>query len=157
MQASIPSIVGQMIVFAIFVWFTMKFVWPPITKAMEERRAKIADGLAAAEKGAQALKAASSKADDELRLARTQAQEILATANKQATQMIEQAKASATTEADRIKANGAAEVQRELTQAKEALRKQVGELAVLGAAKILKREIDAKAHAEVLGDLAARV
>ena len=71
--------------------------------------------------------------------------------------MIEQAKASATTEADRIKANGAAEVQRELTQAKEALRKQVGELAVLGAAKILKREIDAKAHAEVLGDLAARV
>lgn len=157
MQASIPSIVGQMIVFAIFVLFTMKYVWPPIIKAMEERRAKIADGLAAAEKGAQALKAASSKADDELKLARTQAQEILATANKQATQMIEQAKTAATTEAERIKANGAAEVQRELAQAKDALRKQVGELAVLGAAKILKREIDAKAHAEVLGDLAARV
>ncbi|MDP3857151.1 MAG: F0F1 ATP synthase subunit B [Stagnimonas sp.] len=157
MQASIPSIVGQMIVFAIFVLFTMKYVWPPIIKAMEERRAKIADGLAAAEKGAQALKAASSKADDELKVARTQAQEILATANKQATQMIEQAKTAATTEAERIKANGAAEVQRELAQAKDALRKQVGELAVLGAAKILKREIDAKAHAEVLGDLAARV
>lgn len=157
MQASIPSIVGQMIVFAIFVWFTMKFVWPPITAAMEERRAKIADGLASAEKATQALKAASSKADDELKAARIQAQDILATANKQAAQAIEQAKTAATAEAERIKANANAEVERQVTQAREALRKQVGELAVLGAAKILKREIDAKAHAEVLGDLAARV
>jgi len=157
MQASIPSIVGQMIVFTIFVWFTMKFVWPPITKAMEERRAKIADGLAAADKGAAALKAASAKSEEELKAARVQAQDIVATANKQAAQLVEQAKAAATTEAERIKASAHGDVEREIAKAKTELKKQVGELAVLGAAKILKREIDAKAHADVINDLAARV
>jgi len=157
MQASIPSIVGQMIVFTIFVWFTMKFVWPPITKAMEERRAKIADGLAAADKGAAALKAASAKSEEELKAARVQAQDIVATANKQASQLVEQAKAAATAEAERIKAAAHGEVEREIAKAKTELKKQVGDLAVLGAAKILKREIDAKAHADVINDLAARV
>ncbi|MEW6169106.1 MAG: F0F1 ATP synthase subunit B [Pseudomonadota bacterium] len=157
MQASIPSIVGQMIVFAIFVWFTMKFVWPPVTRAMEERRQKIADGLAAAEKGARALQDASAKSEEELKLARTQAQDILAAANKQAAQIIEQAKAHAQEEGERIVAKAHEDVQREIAHAREDLRKRVGELAVVGAARILKREIDTKAHADVLDELAARV
>jgi F-type H+-transporting ATPase subunit b len=157
MQASIPSIVGQMIVFAIFVWFPMKFVWPPIVKAMEERRQKIADGLAAAEKGARALQDASAKSEEELKVARTQAQDILAAANKQAAQIVEQAKAHAQEEGERIVAKAHEDVQREIAHAREDLRKRVGELAVVGAARILKREIDTKAHADVLDELAARV
>lgn len=157
MQASIPSIVGQMIVFGIFVLFTMKFVWPPIMKAMEERRQKIADGLAAAEKGARALQDASAKSEEELKVARVQAQDILSAANKQASQIVEQAKTTAQVEGERIVAKAHDDVQRELAQAREGLRKQVGELAVAGAAKILKREINAAAHADVLGELAARV
>lgn len=157
MQASIPSIVGQMIVFAIFVWFTMKFVWPPIVKAMEERRQKIADGLAAAEKGARALQDASAKSEEELKVARTQAQDILAAANKQAAQIVEHAKAHAQEEGERIVAKAHEDVQREIAHAREDLRKRVGELAVVGAARILKREIDTKAHADVLDELAARV
>ena len=157
MQASIPSIVGQMIVFFIFVVFTMKFVWPPITKALEERRAKIADGLAAAEKGARSLQEASAKSDEALKAARAQAQDILSAANKQAAQLVDQAKTTAQEEAGRIVAKAHEETSREVARAREDLRKQVGELAVIGAAKILKREIDAKAHADVLNDLAARV
>ena len=157
MQASIPSIVGQMIVFGAFIWFTMKFVWPPITKAMEERRQKIADGLAAAEKGARALQDASAKSEEELKVARTQAQDILANANKQAAQIGEQAKVTAQEEGARIVAKAHEDVEREVAHAREELRKRVGELAVVGAAKILKREIDTKAHADVLNDLAARV
>jgi F-type H+-transporting ATPase subunit b len=157
MQASIPSIVGQMIVFAAFVWFTMKFVWPPITRAMEERRQKIADGLAAAEKGARALQDASAKSEEELKAARAQAQDILANANKQASQIVEQAKVTAQGEGARIVAKAHEDVEREVAHAREELRKRVGELAVIGAAKILKREIDTKAHADVLNDLAARV
>jgi F-type H+-transporting ATPase subunit b len=157
MQASIPSIVGQMIVFATFIWFTMRFVWPPITKAMEERRQKIADGLAAAEKGARALQDASAKSEEELKAARAQAQDILANANRQASQIVEQAKVTAQSEGARIVAKAHEDVEREVAHAREELRKRVGELAVIGAAKILKREIDTKAHADVLNDLAARV
>jgi F-type H+-transporting ATPase subunit b len=157
MQASIPSIVGQMIVFFVFVWFTMKYVWPPITKALEERRARIAEGLAAAERGAASLKEASAKSDEALKEARAQAQDILSAANKQATQMIEQAKATASTEAERIIEHAKGEVERQITQAKEALRKEVADLAVLGAARILKREVNAQAHADILQDLAGRI
>ncbi|HEX4896355.1 MAG TPA: F0F1 ATP synthase subunit B [Solimonas sp.] len=157
MQASIPSIVGQMIVFGLFVWFTMKFVWPPITKALEERRTRIADGLAAADKGARSLQEASAKSEEALKAARAQAQEILAGANKQAVQLVEQAKTTAGQEAERIVAKAHEEVTREVARAREELRKQVGELAVIGAAKILKREIDTKAHADVLAELAAKV
>ena len=157
MQASIPSIIGQMIVFFIFVWFTMKFVWPPITKALEERRAKIAEGLAAAERGAASLKEASAKSDEALKAARAQAQEIIAAANKQATQMIETAKATASSEAERIVEHAKGEVDRQIGQAKEALRKEVADLAVLGAARILKREVNAQSHADILQDLAGRI
>ena len=151
------TLFAQAAVFAIFIWFTARFVWPPLMKAVEERQAKIADGLAAAEKGARSLQDASAKSDEALKQARTEAQGILAAANKQATQLIDQAKGTAKSEADRIAVGAREEVSREVLQAKEQLRKQVGELAVIGAAKILKREIDAKAHADVLNDLAARV
>lgn len=151
------TLIAQALVFAIFIWFTAKFVWPHLMKAMEERQKTIADGLAAAERGAKALLEASSKSEEALAQARVQAQEILGGANKQATQMIEQAKAQAQAEAERIKQAGHADAEREIAKGREELRQKVGELAVAGAAKILKREIDAKAHADVLKDLAARV
>lgn len=157
MGISIPSVLGQMIVFLLFVMFTMKYVWPPIMKAMEEREAKIRDGLAAAEKGKAALAEASSKSDEELKAARVQAQDIIAAANKQATQLVEKAKGDATTEQQRIIASGHAEVEQMAAQARDALRKQVADLAVSGAEQILKREVDAKAHAEILDRLAARI
>lgn len=151
------TLLFQSIAFGLFVWFTMKLVFPPIVKAMRDRQARIADGLAAAEKGAKALQDASAKSDDALKQARTQAQEILAAANRQANQMVEQAKGQAKTEAERIAESAREEVAREVARAREELRRTVGELAVAGASKILKREIDAKAHADVLKDLAARV
>lgn len=151
------TLFAQAAVFAIFIWFTARFVWPPLMKAIEDRQKTIADGLAAAEKGARSLQDASAKSDEALKAARVQAQEILANASKQATQTIDAAKGTAKTEADRIVAAAREEVSREVNSAREALRKQVGELAVAGASKILKREIDAKAHADVLKDLAARV
>lgn len=157
MGISIPSVLGQMIVFLLFVMFTMKYVWPPIMKAMEEREAKIRDGLAAAEKGKAALAEASSKSDEELKAARTQAQDIIAAANKQATQLVEKAKGDAIAEQQRIIASGHAEVEQMAAQARDALRKQVADLAVSGAEQILKREVDAKAHAEILDRLAARI
>lgn len=151
------TLILQAVAFGLFVWFTMRFVFPPITKAMDDRKSKIADGLAAAEKGAKSLSDAAAKSDEALKQARTQAQEILAAANKQATQMVEAAKTQAKTEADRIAASARDEVAREVTKARDTLRKQVGALAVDGASKILKREIDASAHADVLNELAAKV
>jgi len=151
------TLIVQVITFALFVWFTMKFVWPPITQAMKERQARIASGLAAADKGEKALEEAATQAELELKAARTQAQEILSNASKQASKIVEDARETARSEADRIKAAGHDEVERELASAREALRKQVGELAVLGAARILKRELDTQAHAEVIDALAAQI
>src|SRR5581483_9074790 len=129
------TLIVQALVFAAFIWFNVKFVWPFLTTKIEERQKTIADGLAAAERGTKALEEASSRSDEALKAARTQAQ----------------------AEADRIKEAARAEAAREITSAKETLRKQVGELAVAGASKILKREIDAKAHADVLKELAAQI
>jgi F-type H+-transporting ATPase subunit b len=151
------TLFAQMLVFLGLIWFSAKFIWPPVTKALEERRKKIADGLAAAERGSKSLQDASVKSEAELKAARVQAQEIVGAANKQAGQIVEKAKADAETEKARIVASGRDEAAREITQARDALRKQVGELAVAGASKILKREIDAKAHADVIADLAAQV
>lgn len=151
------TLILQAVAFGLFVWFTLRFVFPPITKAMDDRKAKIADGLAAAEKGAKSLSDAAARSDEALRQARAQAQEILGAANKQATQIVEAAKTQARTEADRIVAAAHDEVTREVGKARETLRRSVGALAVDGASKILKREIDAAAHADVLNELAARV
>jgi len=151
------TLFGQMLAFGILIWFTLKFVWPPLLAAIEERQKKIADGLAAADRAAASLKDATAKSDEELKAARQQSAEIVAAANKQAASLVEQAKTAATTEAERIRTAAKGEVDREIASAREALRKQVGELAVLGAARILKREVDAKAHADVIGELAARI
>lgn len=151
------TLFAQAAVFALFIWFTASFVWPPLMRAVESRQKTIAEGLAAAEKGQRSLQDASARRDDVLKEARTQAQEILANANKQASLTIEQARGTASSEAERIVAAARDEVTREVARARETLRQQVGDLAVAGAERILRREIDAKAHADVLKDLAARV
>jgi F-type H+-transporting ATPase subunit b len=151
------TLIFQSVAFAIFVWLTMKLVIPPFNTILKNREKRIADGLAAAEKGSKSLQDASLKSEEALKAARQQAQEIVGAANKQASQIVEQARTDAESEKARIVASGRAEAEREISQAKDALRKQVGELAVAGASQILKREIDAKAHADVLNQLAAQV
>jgi F-type H+-transporting ATPase subunit b len=151
------TLIAQAVVFALFIWFTKKFVWSFLMKKVDERQKAVADGLAAADQGQRSLAEAAAKSEEQLKAARVQAQDILSGANKQAGQAIEQAKGAAQGEAERIKAAAHAEVVREVERVKEQLRKQVGELAVAGAAQILKREIDAKAHADVLKDLAAKI
>jgi len=147
----------QMITFLVFVFLMWRYLWPPIIGAMAARQAKIAEGLSAAERGAKSLQDASAKSEEALNDARRQAQDILGSASKQATQIVEAARTVAQTEGERIKESAKSEVERELAHAREVLRKQVGELAVAGAAQILKREVDAKAHADVLSGLAAQI
>jgi F-type H+-transporting ATPase subunit b len=137
----------------VLVWFTMKFVWPPIMKALDERAKKIADGLAAAERGRQDLASAETRAADIERQARARAQELIAAAEKRAAEIVEEAKGNAKAEGDRIIAGARAETEQDTQRAKDALRKQVAALAVAGAEKILRREIDAKAHADMLAGL----
>lgn len=151
------TLIVQMITFGLFVWFTLKFIWPPIEKAMRDREARIADGLAAADKGEKALADAEQTRKRELDKARSEAQDILAAANKQASQLVEQARATAQSEAERIRSAAHAETEQEIAKAREALRKQVGDLAVLGAARIVRREIDAARHADVLSEVAEQL
>ena len=148
---------GQMITFAILIWFTMKFIWPPLNKAIEERQHKIAEGLAAAEQSQKNLAQAQQSVDAELRAARTKANEIIDQAHQRANQIVEAAKNDAIAEANRQKALGLAEIDAASTRAKEDLRKQVSVLAVSGAEKLLKREIDANAHKALLDELAAQI
>lgn len=151
------SLIMQMIAFAIFVWLTMKYVWPHLLSKMDERQARIADGLAAAERGRKALSEAAEEREKTLAEARTQAQEIVSLANRQAGQIVEQARESARTEGTRIVESARAQVDSEVEQAREALRKRVGELAVAGAQSILQREVDASAHARALDVLAEQL
>lgn len=144
------TLIGQSITFFVFVWFCMKFVWPPIMNALNERKKLIADGLAAGERGKHELELASKRATENLHEAKQKAAEIIAQADKRAVQLIEEAKAAAKAEGDRMIASAQASVAQETVRAKEALRAQVADLAVAGAEKILRREIDAKAHADLL-------
>ena len=144
------TLIAQALVFAALIWFTVKFVWPPLLRAIEARQKQIADGLAAAEKGKQSLELSSRQADQEIAAARARAAEILAQAEKRDAQMVEAAKVAAKTEGDREKAAAKADIQQEAQRAREQLREQVAALAVAGAEKILRREVDAKAHAELL-------
>jgi F-type H+-transporting ATPase subunit b len=144
------TLIGQSITFFVFVWFCMKFVWPPIMNALNERKKMIADGLAAGERGKHELELASKRASENMHEAKQKAAEIIAQADKRAMQLIEEAKTAAKAEADRMIASAQASVAQETVRAKEALRGQVAELAVAGAEKILRREIDAKAHADLL-------
>ncbi len=147
------TLLGQMITFAMLVWVTMKYVWPPITKAMEERQAKIADGLAAAERGKHEQELAERRSKELLKEAKGDAAEIIAQAQKRSNEIIEEAKEAARAEGDRILTAAKAEIEQEANRAREQLRAQVVTLAVAGAGRILKREIDAKAHDDLLKDV----
>lgn len=151
------TLLGQAITFAILVWFTMKFVWPPLTNMMDERAKRIADGLAAAERGKQDLEAASKRVDEQMRAAKQQTTELLLAAEKRASQIVEEAKLAAKAEGDRIIADAKAEVGQEVLRAREVLRAQVSDLAVAGAEKILRCEIDASKHADLLASIKAEL
>jgi len=148
------TLICQIIIFAIFVAFCMKFVWPHLLSAMQEREKKIADGLDAANRAARDLELAQKEAAGKLREAKEKAAEIIEQANKRANQIVDEAKETARTEGDRIVAAAQGEIEQEANRAKEALRKQVSELAVAGAAKILGKSVDASAHDELLNALA---
>ena len=147
------SLVAQAITFAAFIWFTVKFVWPPLLRMIEARQKTIADGLAAAEQGKRSLEESTRQADASIAQARNRAAEVISQAEKRAAQMIEEAKNAAREEGSREKAAAKAEIAQELTRAREQLRDHVASLAVAGAEKILRREIDAKAHAELLDSI----
>jgi F-type H+-transporting ATPase subunit b len=151
------TLFAQAITFAIFIWFTVKFVWPPLLTAVETRQKEIADGLAAGERGKQELELSSKRAAQELHTARENASAIIAQAEKRASEIIEAAKNTAKVEGDRIITGAKAEIDQEVNRAKEGLRLQVAELAVAGAEKILRREIDAKAHGEILSAIASEL
>jgi F-type H+-transporting ATPase subunit b len=144
------TLFAQAAVFAAFIWFTVKFVWPPLLRAIEARQKTIADGLAAAEQGRKSLELSAKQASEEVAGARGRASDILAQAEKRAAQVIEEAKTAAKAEGDREKAAAKAEIQQEVSRAREKLRDEVAALAVAGAEKILRREVDAKAHADLL-------
>lgn len=147
------TLFAQLVVFFILAWFTMQFVWPPIVKALDERAKKIADGLAAAERGKQDLELATKRSTDALREGKEKASELIANAEKRAAQLIEEAKAAAKVEADRIVSGAKAEIEQEAVRAKEQLREQMSVLVVSGAEKILRREINAQAHADILATI----
>jgi F-type H+-transporting ATPase subunit b len=144
------TLFAQAITFTAFIWFTVKFVWPHMLRAIEARQKTIADGLAAAEQGRLKLELSSREADTAIKEARSRAAEILSQAEKRAAQLIDEARNAAKEEGNREKAAAKAEIAQEVTRAREQLRDRVASLAVAGAEKILRREVDAKAHGELL-------
>jgi F-type H+-transporting ATPase subunit b len=147
------TLVIQMLVFAVFVWFTMKYVWPPLQKALEDRQAKIADGLAAAERGHRELELTQQRVSEELKSAKAKAHDIMEKANYRANQMIDEAKEEAIKQAMQIAKLAQENLEQEINRAKDALRKDVGRLAVAGAEKILMREIDEKQNQLLIDNL----
>jgi F-type H+-transporting ATPase subunit b len=143
----------QAVVFAILVWFTMKYVWPPITKALDERAQKIAEGLAAADKAKSELSSANKRVEAELATSRTETAARLADAERRGQVIVEEAKAKATEEGNKIIAAAKVEAEQQSTKAREALREQVAALAVKGAEQILRKEVNAGVHADLLGRL----
>ena len=157
MNPTFMTFLGQMISFAILIWFTVKFIWPPLMKAIEERQQKIAEGLAAADNAQKNLAQSQDKANEALKEARVKANEIIEQAHQRANQIIDTAKNDAIGEASRQKALAEAEIVAASNRAKEELRKQVSSLAVSGAEKLLRREIDASAHKALIDELAAQL
>jgi len=151
------TLIGQTITFIVFVWFCMKFIWPPIMNALAERKKKIADGLAAAERGLHEKELAEERARDILREAKEQAGEIIHRADKRAAEIVDEAKGDARAEGDRLKTAAAAEIDQELNRVREELRGQVVSIALAGAGKVLEREVDEAAHGELLNKLAADI
>ena len=147
------TLIAQLIVFLLLVGFTMKFVWPPITKALDERARKVAEGLSAADKAKSELSLANKRVEEQLSSARTDAAQRLADAERLAQTMVEEAKGRASAEGAKIVASAKAEAEQESVKAREVLREQVAVLAVKGAEQILRREVDASVHAELLSRL----
>jgi F-type H+-transporting ATPase subunit b len=151
------TLLGQAIAFALFVWFCMKYVWPPIMEAIEERQKKIADGLSAAERAAKDLDLAQANASDQLKEAKRAATEIIEQANKRKGQILDEAREEALTERQKILTQGEAELETERNRARDELRKQVATLAVIGAEKILERSINLEAQKDILDNITAKL
>ncbi|MDQ2971650.1 MAG: F0F1 ATP synthase subunit B [Pseudomonadota bacterium] len=151
------TLIAQMIVFLILIWFTMKFIWPPLMKAMDERARRIADGLNAADRARKELVDADARAADEIRQARAEAAAIIEKANSQAGQIVDKARVDALAEAVKQKATALADINNMAHRARAELRGQVAGLAMAGAEKILKREIDANTHKALLEQLVAEI
>jgi F-type H+-transporting ATPase subunit b len=149
----IATIFGQMITFGLLVWFTMNYVWPPLMQALEERKKKIADGLAAGEKGKQSLELADKKAKSVIKDAKDQGAEIINLAQKRANDLADEKREAANQERERIILQGKSEIEREVQQAKEALRQQVAALAISAAEQILRKEVDINKHKEIINNL----
>ncbi|MCW5617669.1 MAG: F0F1 ATP synthase subunit B [Nitrosomonas sp.] len=147
------TLVSQALAFSAFIWFTVKFVWPPLLRAIEERQKTIADGLAAGERGRHELELASQRASDILKEAKQQASDVILQAEKRASEIVEEAKRTAKEEGERIITGAKAEINHEIFSAKEALRQHAASLAIAGAEKILRREVDAKVHADMLASI----
>ena len=151
------TLVGQLIAFLIFVWFCMKFVWPPITAAMAERQKKIAEGLDAADRAARSLEDARAQVEQELQQARAQITEMIEQANRRANQIVEEAQDKARLEAEKIIASSSAQIAQDVAQARESLRGEVASLALVGAERILGASVDKAAHSKLLADLAEQL
>ena len=151
------TLIGQSITFLIFVWFCMKYVWPPLMTALEERKARIADGLAAAERGQKDLELAQARVSDNLKESKQQAQDIINQAQKRANEIVDEAKDVARDEAEKIKAAASSDIEQQINSAREQLRKEVSAIALAGAETILKREVNAAEHGKVLDDLMAQI
>lgn len=150
MNINPTQILSQIVMFAVFVWFCARFIWPPLMRAIENRQKQVAEGLAAAEKGHQSLAVSAKQAEQTIAEARGRAADIVGQAEKRASQLVVEAKVAAKEEGNREKAAARAEIEQEYARAREQLREQVATLVVAGAEKILRREVDVKAHGELL-------
>ena len=151
------TLIGQIITFAILVWFVSKYLWGPLTQIMSDRKKRIADGLAAAERGAHEQELAKQRALEQIKKAKEQAAEILAQAQKRGAEIIDDAKNEAKAEGERLIIAANAEIEQEMNRAKEALRGQVVDISIAAASKILKKEIDSKAHGDILNNVAGQI
>ena len=151
------TLLGQMGTFLVFIWFTKKFVWPPVMQALEERRTRIADGLAAADRGQRALENADAQVAERLREARQQAAQIIEQAERRGAELVEEAKENAQAAGERLLAQARAELEQDTNRAREALRGEVAAIALSGARQLLEKEIDASAHRDLLDRLAGQL
>jgi F-type H+-transporting ATPase subunit b len=151
------TLIGQAIAFLIFIGFCMKYVWPPIIQALDERKKKIADGLAAAERGKHEQELAEKRAQQVIHEAKEQANEILSQAQRRGNEIVDESKDTARIEGDRILNSAKAEIEQEANRARDELKSQVAGVALAGAAKIIGREIDDKAHTDLLNELVSRI
>jgi F-type H+-transporting ATPase subunit b len=151
------TLIGQSLTFIVFVWFCMKFVWPPIMNALHERKTKIADGLAAAERGQHEQELAEKRASELLHEAKQNAAEIINQAQKRAGEVVEESKTDARAEGERLLTAAKAEIDQEVQRAKEALRAELGNIVISGAEKVLEREVDASAHDDMIKKLATQI